>query len=198
MLAFYQLWLDDLYPKAKFLDALSMVEKLGHKKRMHNMRMEWISESKPRSSVHNDSIFDLPFDEADDTARAAGREKSTARVAPIFEKNAEAPRPHTPPINTTDHGLYDVTPTTARISHPQHESVSEPERGSIFGPGKSTTNDEDNDAPPEDDLDALLAEEEDQGRTAARVSAQTEKMAEMAPTDRDDFDDDMEAMDGMW
>lgn len=44
----YQLWLDDLYPRAKFADGLSMVEKLGHKKRMQVMRRAWIDEGKPR------------------------------------------------------------------------------------------------------------------------------------------------------
>lgn len=44
----YQLWLDDLYPRAKFADALTIIEKEGHKKRMQMMRKEWINESKPR------------------------------------------------------------------------------------------------------------------------------------------------------
>ena len=43
----YQLWLDDLYPRAKFRDALSMVEKLGHSKRMQITRRTWIDATKP-------------------------------------------------------------------------------------------------------------------------------------------------------
>jgi len=43
----YQLWLDDLYPRAKFRDALSMVEKLGHTKRMQITRRAWIDATKP-------------------------------------------------------------------------------------------------------------------------------------------------------
>lgn len=46
MLKLYQLWLDDLYPKAKFKDGLVMVEKLGHSKRMQISRRAWIDESK--------------------------------------------------------------------------------------------------------------------------------------------------------
>jgi replication fork protection complex subunit Csm3/Swi3 len=42
----YQLWLDDLYPRAKFTDALGMIEKLGHSKRMQVMRREWINAGK--------------------------------------------------------------------------------------------------------------------------------------------------------
>lgn len=48
----YQLWLDDLYPRAKFADALTIIEKEGHKKRMQIMRKEWINESKPRPYQH--------------------------------------------------------------------------------------------------------------------------------------------------
>lgn len=55
LLSTYQLWLDDLFPKAKFTDGLSMIEKLGHKKRIQIMRKEWINEGKPK-----------PVDEDDD------------------------------------------------------------------------------------------------------------------------------------
>ncbi|KAK3641426.1 chromosome segregation in meiosis-related protein [Elasticomyces elasticus] len=42
LLNLYQLWLDDLYPKAKFRDGLAMVEKIGHGKRMAVMRRGWM------------------------------------------------------------------------------------------------------------------------------------------------------------
>ncbi|KAJ5498405.1 hypothetical protein LT330_009963 [Penicillium expansum] len=48
LLNFYQLWLDDLFPRAKFADGLAMIEKLGHSKRIQSMRREWIDEEKPR------------------------------------------------------------------------------------------------------------------------------------------------------
>jgi replication fork protection complex subunit Csm3/Swi3 len=47
LLNFYQLWLDDLFPRAKFADGLAMIEKLGHSKRVQIMRKEWIGEDKP-------------------------------------------------------------------------------------------------------------------------------------------------------
>ena len=50
LLSFYQLWLDDLFPKAKFLDALAMVEKAGHKTSMHKARVDLINEDKPGRS----------------------------------------------------------------------------------------------------------------------------------------------------
>ena len=47
LLNYYQLWLDDLFPRAKFADGLKMVEKVGHTKRMAVVRKEWIDEGKP-------------------------------------------------------------------------------------------------------------------------------------------------------
>ncbi|KXJ89368.1 replication fork protection component Swi3-domain-containing protein, partial [Microdochium bolleyi] len=59
LLSFYQLWLDDLFPKARFIDALGMVEKAGHKKFMAAKRVEWINEGKPRASraEEEDDLF---------------------------------------------------------------------------------------------------------------------------------------------
>lgn len=58
MLNMYQLWLDDLYPRAKFADALAIVEKVGHTKRMQIMRKDWIDEGKPRRPTGPDSDED--------------------------------------------------------------------------------------------------------------------------------------------
>lgn len=62
MLNMYQLWLDDLYPRAKFADALAIIEKVGHTKRMQLMRKDWIDEGKPRRHTGLD-------DDDDDVAR---------------------------------------------------------------------------------------------------------------------------------
>ncbi|KAL1963302.1 hypothetical protein VTN77DRAFT_8525 [Rasamsonia byssochlamydoides] len=56
LLNFYQLWLDDLYPRAKFTDGLAMIEKLGHSKRIQVMRREWIEEDKPIVNGSNTTI----------------------------------------------------------------------------------------------------------------------------------------------
>lgn len=42
----YQFWLDELFPKAKFADGLSIIETLGHKKTMQISRTVWIDEDK--------------------------------------------------------------------------------------------------------------------------------------------------------
>lgn len=56
MLNMYQLWLDDLYPRAKFADALAIIEKVGHTKRMQIGRKDWIDEGKPRRTPEQDDI----------------------------------------------------------------------------------------------------------------------------------------------
>ncbi len=59
MLNMYQLWLDDLYPRAKFADALAIIEKVGHTKRMQVDRKAWIDEGKPKHTTeHDDSDLD--------------------------------------------------------------------------------------------------------------------------------------------
>ncbi|KAJ4323490.1 chromosome segregation in meiosis- protein [Neodidymelliopsis sp. IMI 364377] len=62
MLNMYQLWLDDLYPRAKFADALAIIEKVGHTKRMQVDRKAWIDEGKPRRTMEDDDdISDAPI-----------------------------------------------------------------------------------------------------------------------------------------
>ncbi|KAF2033659.1 chromosome segregation in meiosis protein 3 [Setomelanomma holmii] len=64
MLNMYQLWLDDLYPRAKFADALAIIEKVGHTKRMQMMRKDWIDEGKPRRTTErgDDDIDEIVQD----------------------------------------------------------------------------------------------------------------------------------------
>ncbi|KAJ0422530.1 replication fork protection component Swi3-domain-containing protein [Aspergillus carlsbadensis] len=57
LLNFYQLWLDDLFPRAKFADGLAMIERLGHSKRIQTMRRAWIDEEKPETTDDDDNIL---------------------------------------------------------------------------------------------------------------------------------------------
>ncbi len=124
---------------------------------MQMMRMEWINEGKPRSSVHEDSIFDEP---ALPPRESGEREKTAPRVAPIFEKRASE-RPKTPTADVEaglDDDIYDATPRPRR--QPAEESVSQTDplfggtTQSIFGPAKTVVED----GPDEDELDALMAD----------------------------------------
>ncbi|TAQ86626.1 hypothetical protein B7494_g5048 [Chlorociboria aeruginascens] len=192
LLAFYQLWLDDLFPKARFLDALAMVEKMGHKRQLQVARMEWINEGKPKSA--DEDLYSeptLPPRENEDTA------EKVPRIASIFDRSMTQ-RPKTPEVNDQDlEDLYDATPRPAHRK-PAEKPAEDSQRGSIFGGGSTfgeaiTTDD----GPPEDDLDILLAEEE----VLQTVTQPTQPSAASKPTQEDNFDDDMEAMaemDDMW
>ncbi len=85
MLNMYQLWLDDLYPRAKFADALAIIEKAGHTKRMQIMRKDWIDEGKPRRSRESDDenvdevVLDTTEKQKDQDKEDAEREEATVR-----------------------------------------------------------------------------------------------------------------------
>ncbi|KAF8453621.1 replication fork protection component Swi3-domain-containing protein [Terfezia claveryi] len=49
ILAFYQLWADDLYRKATFKDTISIIEKLGHTKRVQIARNQYLDDYLPKS-----------------------------------------------------------------------------------------------------------------------------------------------------
>ena len=53
LLRLYQLWLHDVYPRAKFRDLIGMIEKLGHTRQFQIMREEWILEFK--GSLHDEN-----------------------------------------------------------------------------------------------------------------------------------------------
>src|SRR5271168_4642598 len=89
LLNYYQLWLDDLYPRAKFADGLQLVEKAGHSKRMQTMRKEWIDEGKPgyardKLSTAGDALQIVEAQESaaagdTDTGRREGNGEAAAR-----------------------------------------------------------------------------------------------------------------------
>lgn len=142
--------------------------------------MEWINEGKPHSGVHEDSLFDEP----QVPRREKERAKTAERVAPIFEKGKEGERNKTPAGNVDDlfgddEDIYGATPKAARTQ------ATAPAVGggtSLFGPAKNTGGDEEF---PDDDIDALLAEEE---------SMRTSKPAAKPVVQQDDDMDDMDAL----
>ncbi|SPO07330.1 uncharacterized protein DNG_10024 [Cephalotrichum gorgonifer] len=87
LLDFYQLWLDDLFPKAKFLDALSMVEKTGHKTAVMTRRRDWIAEER-RKELGTDGDHD------DDAGREGAKTPPARRD---FEREIDDIYTATPP-----------------------------------------------------------------------------------------------------
>ena len=157
MLNMYQLWLDDLYPRAKFADALSIIEKVGHTKRMQIMRKDWIDEGKPRRAAEPDSDDDMA---------------------------AEAT----------------VQPSTEDMDGVQSGAGHDPEQQEhSHEPAAHAAEQTANEGPDDDELDALLAESEQQPSIPVQQTLPTRPM----PTTQDDdpFADEMEAMadmDDMW
>ncbi|KAK4161214.1 putative chromosome segregation in meiosis protein 3 [Cladorrhinum sp. PSN259] len=145
LLSFYQEWLDDLFPKAAFLDALAMVEKAGHKTTMRNARLKWIDEGKPKSAEDLEEEQEAEFPIYTSTGGAAPK---PARVAPVFEKAAAAaaaaqskektPAPGNDDLFGDEEDVYGATPRA---------------NNSTEAPAQQ-------DVPGEDDLDALMAEAE--------------------------------------
>lgn len=213
LLSMYQLWLDDLFPKAKFLDALAMVEKTGHSKRVRLARMEMINEGRPRSSMPD-------FDDADLFGETEDRDTADAptRIAPIFQQGngqSESERPRTPDIDDLfgDDDIYDATPRAARKNTqdgaggqgdnaPDDEedldalmAEEEAQRNapvSIFGNGQATQRPPQPPAEPdEDELDALMAEVES---SSAPKKATGQSISKPTQPVMDDYEDDLDAL----
>lgn len=168
----YQLWLDDLYPRAKFADGLTIVEKLGHTKRMQMMRKQWIDEGKPKGSVEDDRNASSLEDGQDNAETVQAVEKGQTC-------NATARR-NSPSIQT-EHAAQGTRDTADIQEEPRqaHDSGGEPD---------------------EDELDALLAEEPMRGNHLgvslfgggpASTSARSKHHGD------DEFADEMEIMAGM-
>ncbi|EWC44207.1 hypothetical protein DRE_06952 [Drechslerella stenobrocha 248] len=56
LLNFYQIWADNMYPKANFKDALAMIEKLGSSRGMRRRREELIEEFKMKQREEDDRL----------------------------------------------------------------------------------------------------------------------------------------------
>ena len=102
LLNVYQLWLDDLYPRAKFADGLAIIEKLGHTKRMQTMRREFINEGKPHESLDS-------FKEG--AEKSAGEQTSSKDIQDQSREIKSNERPRTPVAVVEDEDdLYTATP----------------------------------------------------------------------------------------
>ncbi|KAF4434353.1 hypothetical protein F53441_13697 [Fusarium austroafricanum] len=226
LLSFYQLWLDDLFPKAKFLDALTMVEKAGHKKRVMIARNEYINEGKPKDTIADDGEDD-PF--VDNDASRPTQQEAT-------RPTSETARPKTPEGDTgvpDDDDLYDATPR--RASRPivpirndvpdeddfealiaeaaSHDAAQKPQEK----PTQAEPDEDDLDAlmaetelqdtakkpeapqaePDDDDLDALMAMAESQDQTTKK-NEQASKRNNEGGNSFEDEEAAMQEMDGLW
>jgi replication fork protection complex subunit Csm3/Swi3 len=192
LLNFYQLWLDDLYPRAKFSDGLAIIEKLGHLKRMQVMRKEWIDEGKPKRHAEEEEVS-RPIERKQESAQPQGEEGP----ASMDMDQTEA----------MDGGrVMEEEERQAEVSHTNGTAAEGPVEPtgykSIFGGGGgggSETKSRGNelfvsDDEEEDDLEALLTEQA--AKPNLNRTGNTNKLDEQNERDtlHDNFDDDMEAM----
>ncbi|KAI1177759.1 replication fork protection component Swi3-domain-containing protein [Nemania sp. FL0916] len=183
LLSFYQLWLDDLFPKAKFLDALSMVEKAGHKNQLRLKRMEWINEGQPKDANADEDGDDLFGDshqpEERDTATSSAQ-LSAAPQSGVAGQRATTPADYDP----FDDDIYGASP--------RRPTNTAPTKFPAPGDGASA---QANGEPDEDELDALMAEEEAQRNEPVSSIFGSGNTAQTWPThDVPGEDDDLDAL----
>lgn len=194
----YQLWLDDLYPRAKFADGLAIIEKLGHSKRMQVMRKEWILEGKYARKAAGDATMPRLSQGPEDRTTGARPSASAA--------NDPAERPATFEGDLNRPSSIMINPELREADHSQHDVGGDSLFVSDDEQGRDDLPEDDLDAllaedhmkpkarfPEEDDLDALLAEDEMNVRQSRSEGQPI--IANEAQNHKDRmFDDEMEAM----
>ncbi|KAI9851279.1 MAG: hypothetical protein M1838_004113 [Thelocarpon superellum] len=131
LLSLYQLWLDDLYPKAKFADGLAMIEKLGHSRRLQAMRREWIDEERMPPSSDLDLDLDTePVPPGPTNALTAGvANAQEAAPAPVDDLGPSTPLVH--PADADD--LYTATPGRRTQTAVVPQEPDDDELDALFG-----------------------------------------------------------------
>lgn len=219
----YQLWLDDLYPRAKFRDALTMVEKVGHSKRMQVMRRAWLDDTKPyRKELTPEAETAGANAVADESRAGSGSSPSgeAASAGPVHGDQAmegvgDGPNDDELDALLAESGVIDTDKAeeqraTTKRKGPFEED-DEDELDALMaensGPAASEPVTKKSQKPlsgiePDDDeLDALMAEQTEPN-VMSRAPTGNTSGNRSSPQDRmDDFADDEEAlasMEGMW
>ncbi|QDS75727.1 hypothetical protein FKW77_008202 [Venturia effusa] len=173
LLRTYQLWLDDLYPRAKFADGLAIIEKLGHSKRMQMTRKTWLDDSKPKALVEEQ---DAKHEHLPATPNP-GSQPLVSGAKHSEHNSAEASQ------RPSAEAIYDLDATMQQRTNGAGLSA-----GSLVANGG---------APDDDELDDLLAEDPDldiplngnlDGRPSSQRSHGPESKMEQS------FEDDEEAL----
>ncbi|PLN81183.1 replication fork protection component Swi3-domain-containing protein [Aspergillus taichungensis] len=174
LLNFYQLWLDDLFPRAKFADGLAMIEKLGHSKRLRTMRREWIEEERPKTQSADD----------DDVLAT----KLPDMISEIGTRLNDATRTNSNQPDSTSHELQSETQRHSKQPSPADDSIGNRVIAEEYL-GLDTAG---QGAPDDDELDALLREEEE--NMATTKSALVGSKTPQRYADEFDFMDDLDVI----
>ncbi|KAI1627991.1 replication fork protection component Swi3-domain-containing protein [Exophiala viscosa] len=193
LLNYYQLWLDNLYPRAKFADGLQLVEKVGHSKRMQVMRKEWIDEGKPgylqerlrRKEEEKEKEIDDLY--AGDTH--ASRD-ATNTVQPAEEDDSLFV-PDTRGSNKLA-ANEDVLPEDDEL-----DALLAEQDSAVRAPQPASKPAMDLDSEGEDDLDALLAEQETRKNPPSPSAQNSGAKAQRSPFDEEDDIEDMDDLDAL-
>jgi len=159
LLNYYQMWLDQLYPRAKFADALQLVEKAGHTKKLQMYRKSWIDEGKP-GFVRREDV-ELAVD-----MRDAAQEHESFHPMQIQSSNIPQQEMEEDPTAMFFAGGNDEEEPNAGGPDDDELDALLAQNGGISSkpPSKRVA---DVDSEGEDDLDALLAQESSSKRRTA-------------------------------
>ena len=158
-----------------------MIEKLGHKKRMQTMRREWIDEGKPHHQDMQDPEPEVRENREPEIVSGSGQPSNPAEG----DKTSRTP----PPPQSKD----DLNSAT-RQTGPQPGVTANGEN--LF-----LSDEEAGGQPSGDELDALLAEDGFNEAHRSEPAVPAAHGSKASVRQRDDFDDEMEAMaelDDMW
>ncbi|RMZ80801.1 hypothetical protein DV737_g2820, partial [Chaetothyriales sp. CBS 132003] len=207
LLNYYQIWLDGLYPRAKFADGLQLIEKAGHSKRMNVVRKTWIDEGKPGYRAFEDASADQiasssqpydvnrndledqgPLDElffqdpVSNHAPDGGAPSEDDDLDALLAENASHSSDPTERTERTEPaGLREIDDLDALMA--EQESRNIPASGLKQNQGE----DED------DDLDALLAEQQSR-KAEIQVSERAQQRTTIFDNEDEDEEDDLDAL----
>lgn len=198
LLNYYQLWLDELYPRAKFGDGLQLLEKAGHSRRMQVMRKEWIDEGKPEyireREARKKAIEEMREQEKTPGNLFAGEEalmsgannESADGTLGVEEDSLFVPDSRlTENIGAGDDGLPDDDELDALIAEQDTRPVARPASKQVV----------DDDSEGDDDLDALLAEQETRRLPISMTGTNSASRPKTSPFE--DNDEDMDDLDAL-
>ena len=197
LLNMYQLWLDDLYPKAKFKDGLAMVEKVGHSKRMQITRRAWLDDTKPhRREESPERVGDVQMSGGLGTAEIdPGSAEGADNEAVEMLGNTNGQR-ESQPENEVNGGAD--APEEDELDALLNEYAGAGAESGIQKQRPTKGPFEEESDLEGDELDALMAQQDDTGTIRASDQHDGSKQAIVRRgNDGDDFADDEEAMASM-
>lgn len=187
LLNFYQNWLDSLYPRAKFTDALQLVEKAGHTKKMQMYRKSWMDEGKPgharkedlekavaEHEQHNDNVPPSTTPPAVDQTKTVIEEPEDPSSM-FFDDQVEV----TVAADGPDDDELDALLVEGQQEHNNHQ------------PSRPRTDD---DSERGGDLGALLQEESPRRHRRGTLNETAKDESVPGTDDENDDDDDLDAL----